>query len=210
MSTPAAADDDVLPPPPPDNCQVWVVPELRDDGCIYWTADSDSQLTKVWVLPCVCALCRCLVCALCVLCCAWGCLLNNSGLQVCLTLCRLKLLSGVSLVVVDNLRQPTTAAALCRAVLCCGVQGLAALLVLGLSGCKPAEILSVQPGFIELLGLKQSLTPSRNNGFLNMFLKMQKLTLGLVVSGWVWWVGKPLNSEPFTREPQLWGLWCRS
>lgn len=28
-------------------CQVWVVPELRDDGCIYWTADSDSQLTKV-------------------------------------------------------------------------------------------------------------------------------------------------------------------
>jgi hypothetical protein len=87
--------------------QVWVVPELRDDGKIYWTADSDSQLTK----------------------------------------------------------------------------GLAALLVLGLSGCSPAEILSVQPGFIEMLGLKQSLTPSRNNGFLNMFLKMQKLTLGLVVSG---------------------------
>jgi hypothetical protein len=86
--------------------QVWVVPELRDDGKIYWTADSDSQLTK----------------------------------------------------------------------------GLAALLVLGLSGCSPAEILSVRPGFIEMLGLKQSLTPSRNNGFLNMFLKMQKLTLGLVVS----------------------------
>eukprot|EP00882_Tetradesmus_deserticola_P029910 GHRQ01033545.1.p1 GENE.GHRQ01033545.1~~GHRQ01033545.1.p1 ORF type:complete len:225 (+),score=69.24 GHRQ01033545.1:316-990(+) len=87
--------------------QVWVLPELRDDGKVYWTADSDSQLTK----------------------------------------------------------------------------GLAALLVLGLSGCSPAEILSLQPGFIEMLGLKQSLTPSRNNGFLNMFLKMQKLTLGLVVSG---------------------------
>ncbi|WIA42083.1 hypothetical protein OEZ86_009360 [Tetradesmus obliquus] len=86
--------------------QVWVVPELRDDGKVYWTADSDSQLTK----------------------------------------------------------------------------GLAALLVLGLSGCSPAEILSVQPGFIEMLGLKQSLTPSRNNGFLNMFLKMQKLTLGLLSS----------------------------
>lgn len=27
--------------------QVWVVPELREDGRIYWTADSDSQLTKV-------------------------------------------------------------------------------------------------------------------------------------------------------------------
>lgn len=85
------------------------MPVLKDDGKIYWTADSDSQLTK----------------------------------------------------------------------------GLAALLVLGLSGCTPAEILSVQPGFIEMLGLKQSLTPSRNNGFLNMFLKMQKLTLGLVVSFFV-------------------------
>lgn len=84
--------------------QVWVVPELREDGRLYWAADSDSQLTK----------------------------------------------------------------------------GLAALLVLGLSGCTPAEVLSLQPGFIELLGLRQSLTPSRNNGFLNMFLKMQKLTLGLM------------------------------
>ena len=27
--------------------QVWVVPELREDGHIYWRADSDSQLTKV-------------------------------------------------------------------------------------------------------------------------------------------------------------------
>lgn len=55
--------------------------------------------------------------------------------------------------------------------------------MLGLSGCTPAEILGVQPTFIEMLGLKQSLTPSRNNGFLNMFLKMQKLTLGLMVGG---------------------------
>lgn len=27
--------------------QVWVVPELRADGKVYWRADSDSQLTKV-------------------------------------------------------------------------------------------------------------------------------------------------------------------
>jgi hypothetical protein len=26
--------------------QVWVVPELRADGRVYWQADSDSQLTK--------------------------------------------------------------------------------------------------------------------------------------------------------------------
>jgi sulfur transfer protein SufE len=31
----------------PSACpQVWVVPELREDGRIYWRADSDSQLTK--------------------------------------------------------------------------------------------------------------------------------------------------------------------
>ncbi|KAJ9519120.1 hypothetical protein QJQ45_007671 [Haematococcus lacustris] len=83
--------------------QVWVVPELRDDGKVYWQADSDSQLTK----------------------------------------------------------------------------GLAALLVQGLSGCTPQEIMAVQADFIDMLGLKQSLTPSRNNGFLNMLRLMQRKTLQL-------------------------------
>ena len=73
----------------------------RDDGCVYYSADSDSQLTK----------------------------------------------------------------------------GLAALLVEGLSGSKPEEVLSVSPEFINELGLKQSLTPSRNNGFLNMLKMVQVRTL---------------------------------
>jgi sulfur transfer protein SufE/stress-induced morphogen len=77
--------------------QVWVSPQLKDDGKIYWRADSDSQLTK----------------------------------------------------------------------------GLAALLVQGLSGCTAEEIVRIQPDFIAMLGLQQSLTPSRNNGFLNMFKLMQ-------------------------------------
>ncbi|MEW5297635.1 MAG: hypothetical protein WDW36_000832 [Sanguina aurantia] len=61
-------------------------------------------------------------------------------------------------------------------------KGLAALLVLGLSGCTPKEVLSIQPEFIEMLGLKQSLTPSRNNGFLNAFKLMQLKCLGLLGS----------------------------
>lgn len=56
-------------------------------------------------------------------------------------------------------------------------KGLAALLVEGLSGCTPQEVLSVKPDFIEMLGLSQSLTPSRSNGFLNMLLTMQKKTI---------------------------------
>lgn len=60
------------------------------------------------------------------------------------------------------------------------VQGLAALLVQGLSGCPPEEIIRIQPEFLEKLGLGQALTPSRNNGFLNMFKLMQAKSLQLL------------------------------
>eukprot|EP00897_Mesotaenium_endlicherianum_P004598 jgi/Mesen1/4166/ME000219S03292 len=58
-------------------------------------------------------------------------------------------------------------------------KGLAALLVEGLSGATPTEIVRITPDFVQMLGLKQSLTPSRNNGFLNMLRLMQKKTLEL-------------------------------
>lgn len=105
---PALPSEDHVPANKVEGCvsQVWVKPDLRSDGLIYWGADSDSQLTK----------------------------------------------------------------------------GLAALLVLGLSGCTPEEITQVDPSFIEKLGLKQSLTPSRNNGFLNMLRLMQKKSAALAMA----------------------------
>ena len=74
-------------------------------------------------------------------------------------------------------------------------QGLAALLVKGLSGCSAEEIVSVEASdVIDALGLSASLTPSRSNGFLNMFRLMQKKALlhltaqvKLVLSGATWW-----------------------
>lgn len=54
------------------------------------------------------------------------------------------------------------------------VKGLVAFLITGLNGLTPQEIISLTPDFIEDTGLQVSLTPSRANGFINIFKKMQQ------------------------------------
>ena len=45
------------------------------------------------------------------------------------------------------------------------------------SDLPPAEIAQIEPSFIEDTGLKVSLTPSRANGFFNIFQMMKQQAL---------------------------------
>jgi cysteine desulfuration protein SufE len=58
-------------------------------------------------------------------------------------------------------------------------KGLVALLVQGMNGLTPEQILDLSPDFIKDTGLDVSLTPSRANGFYNIFKKMQQIAAGL-------------------------------
>ncbi len=56
-------------------------------------------------------------------------------------------------------------------------KGLLAFLIEGLNGSTPTEIVELTPDFIQETGLNVSLTPSRANGFYNIFKTMQKKAL---------------------------------
>ena len=52
-------------------------------------------------------------------------------------------------------------------------KGLLALLIKGLEGLTPEQACAIDPGFMAQTGLQASLTPSRANGFINIFNTMQ-------------------------------------
>ena len=52
-------------------------------------------------------------------------------------------------------------------------KGLLALLIEGMEGLSPEEVAAMDPSFLQATGLQGSLTPSRANGFLNIFRMMQ-------------------------------------
>lgn len=56
-------------------------------------------------------------------------------------------------------------------------KGLLALLIEGLNELAPTAIVELTPDFIQATGLNVSLTPSRANGFYNIFKTMQKKAL---------------------------------
>ena len=61
-------------------------------------------------------------------------------------------------------------------------KGLVAFLIRGLQGLSPEDIAPLEPDFIQDTGLNVSLTPSRANGFYNIF-KTMKLKAAELLSG---------------------------
>ena len=54
------------------------------------------------------------------------------------------------------------------------VQGLMGILSIAINGSAPAQALLLSPNFAEEMGILNSLSPSRSNGFRNMFDKVMR------------------------------------
>ncbi len=54
------------------------------------------------------------------------------------------------------------------------VQGLMSITAIAVNGMTPGSVLKMTPNYAEKMGIQSSLTPSRANGFLNMFRRVQE------------------------------------
>tara|TARA_B100000700_G_scaffold314666_1_gene401560 strand:+ start:6894 stop:7325 length:432 start_codon:yes stop_codon:yes gene_type:complete len=54
------------------------------------------------------------------------------------------------------------------------VQGLMSVTAMAVNGMNPQEVASMEPDYAEAMGVQSSLTPSRANGFLNMFKRVKE------------------------------------
>jgi cysteine desulfuration protein SufE len=61
-------------------------------------------------------------------------------------------------------------------------KGFVGLLAIGMNGLTPTEIQALSADFIQATGLSVSLTPSRANGFINVFHKMKNQAVGLITN----------------------------
>ena len=59
------------------------------------------------------------------------------------------------------------------------VQGLIAVTAMAVNGLAPSEVAELSPEFADAMGIRSSLTPSRANGFLNMFKRVKEEALTL-------------------------------
>jgi cysteine desulfuration protein SufE len=73
-------------------------------------------------------------------------------------------------------------------------KGLLALLIEAMEGLTPQQASLIDPSVLADTGLQASLTPSRANGFLNIFRTMQAQARGLAAPG-------PAGEEPSRASP---------
>ena len=63
------------------------------------------------------------------------------------------------------------------------VKGIVSLLIKVYSGHTPDEILNTEPYFVEAIGLKEHLSPTRSNGLLAMIRQMKLYALAFKAKG---------------------------
>ena len=53
------------------------------------------------------------------------------------------------------------------------VQGLMSVTAMAVNGMRPNEVSQLSPDYADAMGIRNSLTPSRANGFMNMFERVR-------------------------------------